>query len=42
MAIDWSGITLLSGGAGMLALGVSALTLPFLRSATRLTSLRTE
>ncbi|MGH3880336.1 MAG: FtsX-like permease family protein [Actinophytocola sp.] len=42
MAIDWPGVALLSGGAGVLAVGVTALTLPFLRSATRLTSLRTE
>ena len=42
MAIDWSGVALLSGGASLLAVGVTAMTLPFLRSATRLTSLRTE
>jgi len=41
-SIDWSGVVLLSGGAALLSVLVTALTLPFLRSATRLTSLRTE
>jgi ABC-type antimicrobial peptide transport system permease subunit len=40
--IDWSGIALMSAGAIALTLLVSAMTLPFLRSATRLTTLRTE
>jgi ABC-type lipoprotein release transport system permease subunit len=40
--IDWAGVGLLAAGAALLALLVTAMTLPFLRSATRLTSLRTE
>ena len=42
LAIDWAGVGLLSGGAALLAVLVTGMTLPFLRSATRLTSLRTE
>jgi hypothetical protein len=42
LTIDWTGVALLCGGAIALCLLVSAMTLPFLRSATRLTSLRTE
>jgi hypothetical protein len=40
--IDWAGVGLLAGGATLLSVLVSAMTLPFLRGATRLTSLRTE
>jgi hypothetical protein len=40
--VDWLGVGLLSAGAAALALVVTAMTLPFLRGATRLTSLRTE
>ncbi|TDV57506.1 FtsX-like permease family protein [Actinophytocola oryzae] len=40
--IDWPGIALLSGGATALSLLITTMTLPFLRGATRLTSLRTE
>ncbi len=42
MVIDWLGIGVLSAAAAALAVLVTAMTLPFLRSATRLTSLRTE
>jgi hypothetical protein len=42
LAIDWTGVASLTGGALLLSLLVSAITLPFLRSATRLTTLRTE
>jgi ABC-type antimicrobial peptide transport system permease subunit len=42
LSVDWAGTGLLSGGAVLLSLLVTAMTLPFLRSATRLTSLRTE
>jgi ABC-type lipoprotein release transport system permease subunit len=42
LTIDWAGVALLGGGAIALCLLVSAMTMPFLRSATRLTSLRTE
>ncbi|MGH3762291.1 FtsX-like permease family protein [Actinophytocola sp.] len=42
LMIDWVGVGLLSAAATVLALLVTAMTLPFLRSATRLTSLRTE
>lgn len=42
LSVDWAGVGLLSGGAALLSVLVTAMTLPFLRSATRLTSLRTE
>jgi hypothetical protein len=42
LAIDWVGVSALTAGALLLSLLVSALTLPFLRSATRLTALRAE
>lgn len=42
MVIDWGGVALLSAGAIALSLLVSAMTMPFLRNATRLTALRTE
>lgn len=42
LSIDWTGVGLLSAAAAVLSLLVTAVTLPFLRSATRLTSLRTE
>jgi len=42
LAIDWVGVSALTGGALLLSLLVSAITLPFLRSATRLTTLRAE
>ena len=42
LAVDWLGVGLLSAGAAALSVLVTAMTLPFLRSATRLTSLRTE
>lgn len=41
-AVDWLGVGLLSAAAAALSVLVTAMTLPFLRSATRLTSLRTE
>ncbi|MBM7770532.1 ABC-type lipoprotein release transport system permease subunit [Actinokineospora baliensis] len=40
--MDWAGVTTMAGAAAALVLIVSLLTLPFLRSATRLDSLRTE
>ncbi len=42
LLIDWPGVVLMGVGAIALSLLVSAMTLPFLRSATRLTALRTE
>lgn len=42
MAIDWAGVILMSVGAVALTLVVNALTLPFLKRAMRLTTLRTE
>lgn len=42
LTIDWSGVAFLSAGAITLSLLISALTMPFLRNATRLTTLRTE
>ncbi len=42
LAIDWLGVGVLSAAAAVLSVLVTAMTLPFLRSATRLTSLRTE
>jgi ABC-type antimicrobial peptide transport system permease subunit len=42
LAIDWLGVGVLSAAAAALSVLVTAMTLPFLRSATRLTSLRTE
>lgn len=42
LSIDWPGVTVLCAGAIALSLLVSALTLPFLNSATRLTTIRTE
>lgn len=42
LAIDWPGVALLCAGAVALTLLVSAMTLPFLKSATRLTTIRTE
>jgi hypothetical protein len=42
MIVDWGGVALLSAGAIALSLLVSAMTMPFLRNATRLTALRTE
>jgi ABC-type antimicrobial peptide transport system permease subunit len=42
LTIDWLGVGLLSASAAALSVLVTAMTLPFLRSATRLTSLRTE
>jgi hypothetical protein len=40
--VDWAGVALLCTAAIVLSLLVSAMTMPFLRSATRLTALRTE
>lgn len=40
--VDWGGVALLSAGAIALSLLVSAMTMPFLRNAMRLTALRTE
>ena len=40
--IDWPGVTVLCAGAIALSLLVSAMTLPFLNRATRLTTIRTE
>jgi hypothetical protein len=42
LTIDWSGVTLLCVGATALTLLVSAMTLPFLKRATHLTTIRTE
>lgn len=42
MPMDWPGVALMSVGAVALTLLVSAMTLPFLKSATRLTTIRTE
>lgn len=42
MTIDWPGVAVLCAGAAALTILVSAMTLPFLRSATRLTTIRTE
>ncbi|WP_018684788.1 FtsX-like permease family protein [Actinokineospora enzanensis] len=42
MVIDWGGVLVLGGTATALVLAVSLLTMPFLRNATRLNSLRTE
>jgi len=42
LSIDWPGVTVLCAGAIALSLLVSALTLPFLNNATRLTTIRTE
>ena len=42
LVVDWAGVALLSAGAIALSLLVSAMTMPFLRNATRLTALRTE
>lgn len=42
MTIDWAGIVLMCAGAMALTLVVNALTLPFLKRAMRLTTLRTE
>jgi ABC-type lipoprotein release transport system permease subunit len=42
MQVDWAGAALLCAGAIGLSLLVSAMTLPFLNRATRLTTLRTE
>jgi hypothetical protein len=42
LVIDWPGVALLCAGAIALSLLVSAMTMPFLRRATRLTALRTE
>jgi FtsX-like permease family protein len=42
LIVDWPGVGMLSGIALLLGVLVTAITLPFLRSATRLTALRTE
>ncbi|WP_157440727.1 FtsX-like permease family protein [Actinokineospora inagensis] len=42
LVVDWLGAAAMTGAAGGLVVLVSLLTLPFLRSATRLESLRTE
>jgi hypothetical protein len=42
MVVDWAGVALLCAGAIALSLLVSAMTMPFLRNATRLSALRTE
>ncbi len=42
IVVDWGGVALLCAGAIALSLLVSAMTMPFLRNATRLTALRTE
>lgn len=42
MSMDWPGVAFMSVGAVALTLLVSAMTLPFLKSATRLTTIRTE
>lgn len=42
IAFDWSAIALFNGAAIAMVLSITSLTLPSLRSATRLTTLRTE
>ncbi|MFC4859104.1 FtsX-like permease family protein [Actinophytocola glycyrrhizae] len=42
LVVDWGGVVLLCAGAVALSLMVSAMTMPFLRNATRLSALRTE
>lgn len=42
LSVDWAGVSLLCAGAIALSLLVSAMTMPFLRNATRLSALRTE
>jgi hypothetical protein len=42
LVVDWAGVSLLCAGAIALSLLVSAMTMPFLRNATRLSALRTE
>ena len=42
MVVDWGGVALLCAGAIALSLLISAMTMPFLRNATRLSALRTE
>lgn len=42
LIVDWPSVTLLGAGAATLTLLVSAMTLPFLKNATRLTTLRAE
>jgi hypothetical protein len=42
LILDWSGVALMCAGATAMTLLVSALTLPFLRRATRLNTIRTE
>lgn len=42
MSMDWPGVALMSASAVVLTLLVSAMTLPFLKNATRLTTIRAE
>ncbi len=42
LVVDWPSVAALSGGAALVTLAVTTMTLPFLRGATRLTSLRAE
>jgi ABC-type lipoprotein release transport system permease subunit len=42
LILDWSGVALMCAGATVMTLLVSALTLPFLKRATRLNTIRTE
>jgi hypothetical protein len=42
LTFDWSGVTLMCAGATAMTLIMSALTLPFLKRATRLNTIRTE
>ncbi|MFC7618103.1 FtsX-like permease family protein [Actinokineospora soli] len=42
LVVDWAGVGLLTGAAALLGVLVCLVTLPFLRSATRVESLRTE
>ncbi|SDC92960.1 FtsX-like permease family protein [Actinokineospora iranica] len=42
LRVDWPGVAIMTAAAAALGLLVSLLTLPFLRSATRLDALRTE
>lgn len=42
LTLDWSGVALMCAGATAMTLLVSALTLPFLKRATRLNTIRTE
>ncbi len=42
LTVDWPSVAALSGGAALVTLAVTAMTLPFLRGVTKVTSLRAE